>query len=107
MQRGWVVKYKDGEVISEWDFNESFRFLPRQQDIQAVALYWDGKYWVFPDKRHYFETKRGCLMFGRPNPSGAFSIVSRSIGYWEENKKVTWTLDETTGELSEPQIEEF
>ena len=109
--RGWVVKYKDGEVISEWDFKESFRFLPRQQDIEAVALYWnDGKgnkkYWTFHNKKHYFESKRASMLFGAGNPQDTFHIISRSIGYWENGKKVTWTLNEITGQLSDPKIED-
>jgi len=107
MMRGWVVKYIDGEIISEWEFNQPFRFLPRQHEIQSVALFWNPKkYWVFSDKKHYFESKKGMFLMGVPSPEGGF-IVSRSIGYYEGNKKVTWTVDESTGVLNEPEIQEF
>jgi hypothetical protein len=110
--RGWVVKYKNGEIIPEWDFDEdSFRFLPKQNEIESVALYWtdhrgqNPKHWVFSNKKHYFEFKTASMLFGSVDPSKTFHIVSRSVGYWENGKKVTWTLDEQSGQLSGPKVE--
>lgn len=104
--RGWAVSYDDGEVISEWEFNKPFRYLPKQNNIKSVALFWsDDRYWIFPDKQYYFELKKMEIMIPSYTPEPA--IVARSIGYYEGNKKITWTLNERTGEMLEPLIEEI
>ena len=103
--RGWVVKYKNGKIIAEWEFSNVFRALPSQQDIESVALVWNiNKKWIFSNKKHYFEFKTGSMLLGY---GGGYSeIISRSIGYWEDQfTKVTWTLQESTGELLQPLIE--
>jgi hypothetical protein len=103
--RGWVVKYKDDSIITEWDFCKPFSQLPDQNKIKAVALVWDNRHWVFPDQQHYYSQKRESILCGAGcGLKGGNQIESRSIGYWdyELNTRVKYTVNEHTGELSGP-----
>jgi hypothetical protein len=105
MPRGWVVKYTDDSVITEWEFQKPFSQLPSQNDIKAVAIVWENRHWVIPDKKHYFAQKSESIICG---VGGGFlggpQIESRSIGYWDSelNTRVKYTVDEHTGEMRGP-----
>lgn len=105
MARGWVVKYKDESVITEWEFGKPFSQLPNQSDIKAVAIVWDNRHWVIPDKQHYYAQKGESLLCGAGcGILGGRQIESRSIGYWDSelNTRVKYTVDEHTGEMYGP-----
>lgn len=102
--RGWVVKYHDGTIITEWDFQNPFSLLPHQDEIKAVAIVWDNRHWVIPDKQKYYAQKRESILCGVGIGIWGRQIENRSIGYWDEERsvRVKYTLDEHTGKLSGP-----
>jgi hypothetical protein len=106
MNRGWVVKYKDGTVIPEWEFGRPFSQLPTNVEIEAVAIVLDDRHWVLAGKQHYFAQKRESILFGPSGFLGGRRIESRTIGYWENGKKVKITVDENTGEMHGPYEDE-
>lgn len=107
---GWVAKYKDGRIISEWDFDGTFSQLPDRNDISAVALVLDDRSWVIRNKQHYYASKGEMLHVilhkGMSNPKveipKARILASMSIGYWENGRKVQMTVDTRTGEMHGP-----
>jgi len=103
--RGWVVKYKDGQVIAEWDFGKPFSQLPNQNSIDAVAIVHrdTNRKWIISGKENYFAMKRESMLMGLGISSGR-RIESRTIGYWEDGKKVLFTVDELTGEPRGPYL---
>lgn len=105
MARGWVVKYIDDTIITEWEFQKPFSQLPNQNNIKAVAMVWENRHWVIPDKKHYFAQKSESVICGVGRGFlGGPQIESRSIGYWdpELNSRVKYTVNEHTGEMSGP-----
>jgi hypothetical protein len=105
MARGWVVKYNDGNVVTEWEFQKPFSQLPNQNDIKAVAIVWENRHWVIPDKKHYFAQKSESILCGAGcGVLGGRQVESRSIGYWDFalNTRVKYTVNERTGEMSGP-----
>ena len=93
MRRGWVVKYEDGRVIKETDMD--WKQIPKV-GIVKLSLLFDGKRWDIHDKPAYVQKKRASIVPGAPD---SFMIESRSIGYYEGNKKVWYTVDESTGQM--------
>ena len=93
MRRGWIVKYADGTVIKETDME--WKQIPKT-GIVKLSLLFDGKRWDIHDKPAYVQKKRASVVPGVPE---SFSIESRSIGYYEGNKKVWYTVNESTGQM--------
>ena len=93
MKRGWVVKYKDGTIIREVEMD--WKQIPKI-GIVKLSLLFDGKRWDIHDKPAYVQKKRASVVPGAPD---SFTIESRSIGYYEGNKKVWYTVDEFTGQM--------
>jgi len=106
MNRGWVVKYKDGTIIPEWEYGKPFSQLPTDSEISAVALVLDDRHWVLSGKQHYFAQKRESMLFGVSGALGGRRIESRTIGYWEGGKKIKITVDENSGEMHGPYEDE-
>lgn len=110
--RGWVVKYKDGTIISEWEFDKTFSYLPNQHEIEAVAMVHDNRHWVIPNKKHYFSQKQVSILLGLGGPkhdsqgAGGARLESRTIGYWEDGQKIKFTVKEATGEMRGPYVDE-
>ncbi len=105
MNRGWVVKYKDGTIIPEWEFGKPFSQLPKTKEIDAVAIVLNDRHWIIPGKQHYFAQKRESILMGAGGPVSR-RIESRTIGYWENGKKIKITVDENTGEMRGPYEDE-
>jgi hypothetical protein len=101
MARGWVVKYKDGTVIPEWDFDRPFSQLPNVGDIESVAIVFEDRHWVIAGKKHYFSQKGESILVG-PGFTGGQRLESRTIGYWEDGRRIKYTLNESTGEMRGP-----
>jgi hypothetical protein len=93
IRRGWEVEYKDGRIINENQME--WKKLPKV-DMVRVTLHFDGRRWDIYDKLAYVQKKRASVI---PGVSDSMRIESRSIGYYEGNKKVWYTVDEFTGQM--------
>ena len=93
IRRGWETEYSDGTVINENQME--WKKLPKV-DMVRVTLHFDGRRWDIHDKGAYVQKKRASVIPGIPE---SFMIESRSIGYYEEKKKVWYTVNEFTGQM--------
>jgi len=93
-RRGWEVTYKDGTVLREDQY--SWKDVPKK-NIDRLTLRYDGREWNIEGKEAYIQKKRGSIV---PGFKESFTIESRSIGYYEGNKKVWYTVDEFTGRMT-------
>lgn len=94
MRRGWEVEYNDGTIVNE--DQKEWREIPKVK-IKRLTLHYDGKRWDIVDKEAYAQKKRASMVPGFPE---SFCIESRSIGYYEGNTKVWYTVDENTGVMN-------
>lgn len=97
MAKGWVVKYEDGKIITEYDRNGAqinWRMIPKV-NIKSISLKWFTKNWTITGKEIYLQKKRGWVA----GASGDLepSVQYRYIGYWEGNDRVFYRVDELTG----------
>ena len=85
--------YEDGTEIDEsqadWNSISKAR-------IKTVTLHYDGRYWHLTDKKDYFQKKRASCVPGIPE---SFRVESRTVGYYEGQSKVMYTVDENTGRM--------
>lgn len=93
IRRGWEVEYKNGTIINEDQME--WKKIPKV-DIVRVTLHFDGRRWDVHDKVAYIQKKRASVVPGVPD---SFRVESRSIGYYEDNKKVWYTVNEFTGQM--------
>jgi len=93
MRRGWEVEYSDGTTIKENQMD--WKNIPKIGIIR-LTLHYDGRRWDIHNKIAYVQKKRGSAIPGDPT---SFRIESRSIGYYEGNKKIWYTVDEFTGRM--------
>jgi len=93
MRRGWSVEYEDGTTITEEQKN--WKKIPKVGIIR-LTLHYDGRRWDVHNKIAYLQKKKGSVV---PGISESFQVESRSIGYYEGNKKVWYTVDEHTGRM--------
>ena len=93
MRRGWEVELSSGKVVNEDQME--WKDVPKQ-GIVRLTLRYDGREWNIEDKVAYFQKKQASV---NPNIPGSFQIESRSIGYYEDNYKVMYTVDEHTGRM--------
>jgi hypothetical protein len=91
--RGWQVEYLDGTVINEDQLG--WKQIPKT-GIVRLTLHYDGRQWTLQNKIAYIQKKRASMA---PGVTGSFVIESRSIGYYEGNEKVWYTVDEFTGQM--------
>ena len=92
--RGWVVEYADGTIINEEQ--EEWTKIPKL-GIKRLSLHFDGRQWNIEGKDVYYQKKCASVVPGIPD---SFQIESRSIGYYEGNNKVLYTVDENTGRMN-------
>ena len=92
--RGWSVEYNDGTIIYEGQAH--WNAIPKV-GIKTLCLHYDQRQWYIHDKNAYLQKKRGSM----PPfvPQGDFRIESRSIGYYDGNNKVWYTVNENTGKM--------
>jgi hypothetical protein len=100
MRRGWEVEYENGTIINEDQIE--WRKLPKN-GIVRLTLRFDGRKWDINNKIAYVQKKKASVIPGVPE---SFRVESRSIGYYEGNKKVWYTVDEFTGHMN-MEVKEF
>jgi len=93
MRRGWEAEYKNGRVIKETEME--WIKIPKV-DMIRLTLRYDGKQWDIHNKLAYVQKKRASMV---PGVAESFVVESRSIGYYEGNQKVWYTVDEFTGQM--------
>ncbi len=91
--RGWEVELSDGRVINEGQME--WTEVPKQEIIRLTLRY-DGREWNIDNKSEYYQKKQASVI---PSIPESFQIESRSIGYYEGNSKVLYTVDEHTGRM--------
>jgi len=91
--RGWEVKYEDGTIITE--DQAEWTDIPKH-GIKRLTLHYDGRQWDLVGKQVYFQKKQGSVI---PNIPGSFRIESRTIGYYEDEYKVMYTVNEDSGQM--------
>ena len=93
IKRGWEAEYQDGTVINEEQ--SEWKQIPKVGMVR-LTLYFDGRQWDLNNKIAYVQKKRASMVPGVPE---SFMIESRSIGYYEGNEKVWYTVNEFTGQM--------
>ena len=91
MRRGWEVEYVDGTIKREDKFD--WKKIPKI-NIARLTLHYDGRRWDVHNKEAYLQKKKASVI---PGIQESFTVESRSIGYYEGNKKVWYTVNENTG----------
>lgn len=100
MPCGWVVHYKNGQIIVEYDKDgnqRNWKNIPKKE-IRSLSLKWYTKHWTITGKDNYLQKKRGWI-----NPVAGVNqepnIQYRYIGYWEGNDKIYYQVEEITGQM--------
>jgi hypothetical protein len=91
--RGWEVELKDSRIINEDQME--WTDIPKH-DIVRLTLRYDGREWNIDNKKEYYQKKQASVI---PSIPESFQIESRSIGYYEGNSKVLYTVNEHTGRM--------
>jgi hypothetical protein len=91
--RGWEVELSTGQIINEDQME--WADVPKQ-GILRMTLRYDGREWNITGRRDYFQKKHASVI---PGIQDSFRIESRSIGYYEGNSKIMYTVDEHTGKM--------
>ena len=90
-RRYWEIEYGDGKIITEHQME--WKAVPKTH-IKRLTLYYDGRQWSIEGKQVYFQKKRASVIPGIPE---SFQVEARTIGYYQDNTKVMYTVDENTG----------
>ena len=93
--KGWVVKYEDGTIITEYDRDGNprpWRSIPKR-NIQSLSIKWHHKHWTITGRQNYFQFKRGSISPGEEESR----IEERCIGYWDGPDKIVYRVNERTG----------
>ena len=97
-RRGWIATLDDGTDIKEWECN--WADVPKSR-ISQLALIFEGRVWKIKDKAAYIQRKRGSN-----SPGEKYSVIEqRIIGYYEDEFKVEYVVDERTGVMNMRVIE--
>jgi len=91
--RGWSVLYQDGSTATEADTD--WKAVKKNQ-INKLSLCYDGRKWELVSKGGYLQKKQASMVPGMPE---TFRVESRSIGYYDGNSKIWYTVDELTGAM--------
>jgi hypothetical protein len=93
MGRGWEAEYENGNTINESQMD--WKKIPKK-DMIRLTLHYDGRRWDIHNKDAYLQKKRGSMVPFQPD---SFVVESRSIGYYEGNQKIWFTVNESTGQM--------
>lgn len=91
--KGWEIEFSDGTTINE--DQADWKNVPKI-GIKRLTLHFMGRRWDINDKEVYFQKKRASCIPGIPE---SFQVESRTIGYYDGNNKVMYTVDENTGRM--------
>ena len=93
---GWVAVYKDGTTVTEQEYSD-WRSVPNKKDIIDMGLMWRGQIrLMLKDKYPYTSpSKRGACSPGSP-----MMVLSRAVGYYENDYKIYYRVDEKTGKIT-------
>lgn len=94
MRRGWEVLLDDGTIMQETKYE--WKEVPKNK-IVTLSLVYDGRRWEVSGKEAYFVLNRASMI---PGIKESFRVEKRTIGYYEGNSKVLYTIDELTGKFS-------
>ena len=94
MRRGWEAELKDGTIINEDQME--WTKVPKNRIIRLTLRY-DGREWNLTGQEAYLQKKRGSVIPFHPE---SFRVESRSIGYYDGNAKVWYTVKEATGKMN-------
>jgi len=91
--RGWEIEYSDGSTVNEeqLDWKDASK-----QGMTRLSLHYDGREWNLCNKVEYYQKKRASVVPGMP---GSFKIETRSIGYYDGNDRILYTVNEDTGRM--------
>jgi hypothetical protein len=90
-RRYWEVEYSNGNIIKE--MQAEWKEIPKV-NIVRLTLFYDGRRWDIHNKEAYMQKKQASVI---PGIEDSFMIESRSIGYYDGNQKVWYTVNESTG----------
>jgi hypothetical protein len=93
IRRGWEVTYEDGKTINEEQ--AEWKDIPKR-GIRNLTLFYDGRQWILPNKGSYYQKKKASMVPGVPE---SFRIEERSIGYYEKDSLVLYTVNEFNGRM--------
>lgn len=93
MRRGWEAEYADGRIIKE--DQAEWRDIPKV-DMVRLTLHFDGRRWDLKNKIAYIQKKRASMVPCMPE---SFQIESRTIGFYDKDCKVLYTVSESTGQM--------
>lgn len=94
MDKGFIVEYKDGRVITEDELE--WQKVPKC-DIAWLKLKWYNKMWKVPGP-NCFQFKRGSIpLYGAGSD---VRVDYRVIGYFEGKDKILYLIDENTGQMT-------
>jgi len=91
MDKGWIVEYEDGTVITEEE--KHWHDIPKT-DIKRLSLKWGPKIWSMEGKKYYTQKKRATIV-----PGSDPQIEFRYIGYYDNGIKVWYRVEENTGRM--------
>ncbi len=92
-RRGWIVTLDDGTEMKEWEYD--WNEVPKSR-IKQLTLIFEGRVWKIKDKPAYIQRKRGSISPGEKEAM----IEQRVIGYYEDEFKVEYVVDERTGVMT-------
>jgi len=93
MNRYWEVELQDGTILKEGQVE--WREVPKRHIIR-LSLIFDQRRWDLTGKEAYFIKNRASVVPGIPE---SFRIERRAIGFYEGATKVSYNVDENTGEF--------
>ena len=99
---GWYVLFHDGTVITENDM--SWIKVPNKKDIRLMGLKWRHKQCEIEGKDNYLPPgQTHCRNFsvnsGNEIQISKQNILSRTIGYYDTDRKVIYRVDVNTGKF--------
>lgn len=92
MTRGWIVTLEDGSIMQESDFD--WREVPKGK-IKQLSMLFDGRRWDISNKDAYFVRTSASVV---PGCQQSFQVEKRSIGYYEGKEKISYVINEFTGD---------
>lgn len=101
LDRGWLVVYDDGTVVTE---NEIDWKRVKKGRIRQLAIKWRNKFWSVSGKTAYIQFKRGSVGISMGGRDDDIRCEEHCIGYYEKDgSKVIYRVNHVTGKMR-PQV---